>query len=217
MSPFKNTTYRDEIRWSEWLESMRKDVKCAFGILKGRFRILKTGVRLHAIKSVDMIWLTCCALHNMLLEIDGLDEPWDGRQINTSEWEGDLGELEPNDVPLAMRRVLNPAQIRKYDTTQIGLVNHNDEEEDDDRREAADGDEQDVAEALEMAEDNISIDDDFTGNVGGVGGVRVVRNLSLQFFRSKLVEHFNIMFRRGELNWPKRKGPQPSEYYDQFD
>jgi len=27
---------KDEMRWSKWLESMRKDVECAFGILKGR-------------------------------------------------------------------------------------------------------------------------------------------------------------------------------------
>ena len=26
----------DEIRWSKWLESMPKDVKCTFGIMKGR-------------------------------------------------------------------------------------------------------------------------------------------------------------------------------------
>ena len=31
--PFKNSNFRDEIRWSEWLESMRKDVKCAFEII----------------------------------------------------------------------------------------------------------------------------------------------------------------------------------------
>ena len=34
--PFKLTTNRSEIRFSEWLESMRKDVECAFGILKQR-------------------------------------------------------------------------------------------------------------------------------------------------------------------------------------
>ncbi|KAL3758310.1 hypothetical protein ACHAWU_004275 [Discostella pseudostelligera] len=45
--PFSNSSRYDEIRWSEWLESMRKDVECTFGILKGRFRILKTGIRLH--------------------------------------------------------------------------------------------------------------------------------------------------------------------------
>ena len=38
----------DEIRWSKWLESMRKDVECTFGIMKGRWRILSglPGVRL---------------------------------------------------------------------------------------------------------------------------------------------------------------------------
>ena len=99
---------------------MRKDVECAFGILKGRFRILKAGVRLHSIRSVDMVWLTCCALHNMLLEVDGLDEPWDGSKVPTSEWEGALGELEEEDVPVAMRRALCPAEIRQYDTSTIG-------------------------------------------------------------------------------------------------
>ena len=37
--PMKRTKYRHESRWSEWLESMRKDVKCTFGILKGHWRI----------------------------------------------------------------------------------------------------------------------------------------------------------------------------------
>jgi hypothetical protein len=71
--------------------------------MKGRWRILKTGVRLHKVQSVDIIWATCCALHNMLLEVDGLDEPWDGVPIPTSQWDGHLGELEEEDVPFAMR------------------------------------------------------------------------------------------------------------------
>ena len=61
----------DEIRWSKWLESMRKDVECTFGILKGGWCILKSGIRLQGVESVDKIWLSCCALHNWLLEIDG--------------------------------------------------------------------------------------------------------------------------------------------------
>ena len=56
---------------------MRKDVECTFGILKGRWRILKVGVSLYGNKrgldTVDNTWKTCCALHNMLLEEDGLD------------------------------------------------------------------------------------------------------------------------------------------------
>jgi hypothetical protein len=42
--PLTRSIERTEIRWSEWLESMRKDVECTFGILKGRFHILKTGI-----------------------------------------------------------------------------------------------------------------------------------------------------------------------------
>ena len=34
--PLKQTNFRNEIRFSEWIESMRKDVECTFGILKGR-------------------------------------------------------------------------------------------------------------------------------------------------------------------------------------
>jgi Plant transposon protein len=75
--PMKITTSRAEIRFSAWLESMRKDVECTFGILKGRWRILKTGIRLHGTENADKIWKTCCALHNMLLEVDGLDEKWE--------------------------------------------------------------------------------------------------------------------------------------------
>ena len=62
----KNTIFYEETRWSEWLESMRKDVECTFGILKGRWRILKAGVRLHGVDSCDKIWklfvrfIICC-------------------------------------------------------------------------------------------------------------------------------------------------------------
>ena len=62
--PFSVTSDMDEIRWSKWLESMRKDVECTFGILKGRWRILKLGIWLQGVESVDQILLMCCALHN---------------------------------------------------------------------------------------------------------------------------------------------------------
>ena len=45
--PFKDSSSRAEIRFSQWLESLRKDVECTFGILKNRWRILKTGIRMH--------------------------------------------------------------------------------------------------------------------------------------------------------------------------
>ena len=39
--PSGNGTTYEVIRFSEWLESIRKDVECTFGIMKGRFAILK--------------------------------------------------------------------------------------------------------------------------------------------------------------------------------
>ena len=83
--PIKNAVTYKSIRFSEWLESMRKDVECTFGILKGRFCILRYGIRLRSIKKCDEIWKTCCALHNRLLFIDGLHKHWD--QGMSSDWE----------------------------------------------------------------------------------------------------------------------------------
>ena len=34
--PFKDTPSEMEGRWSRWAESMREDVKCALGIMKGK-------------------------------------------------------------------------------------------------------------------------------------------------------------------------------------
>ena len=53
--PMKRTMYIIETRWSEWLESMRKDVEYIFGTLKGIFRMLKAGIRLHGVHVTDDI------------------------------------------------------------------------------------------------------------------------------------------------------------------
>lgn len=164
-------------------------LECTFGILKGRWRILKTGVRLHSTESVDRVWLTCCALHNWLLEIDGLDQPWDGVNATTSEWTGDLGELDPTDVPLALRRIMTPADIRSYDTSRVGGTATN-------------------ASAVVVSDDEDTNNDTETDGVAEE--VRKVRHLSLDFFRCKLVEHFNIKFDRNEIIWPKRSGKKPN-------
>jgi hypothetical protein len=93
--PFGVTNNTDEICWSKWLESMRKDVECTFGILKGRWRILKAGVQIHGVNSVDYIWFTCCALHNWLLEIDGLNVIWvDSVHTVVSDWDGEMAGFD---------------------------------------------------------------------------------------------------------------------------
>ncbi len=65
------TNKNDKTGWSKWIDMMRMDTECTFGKLKGRWRILESGVRLSSVVNVDKVWFTCCALQNWLLEIDG--------------------------------------------------------------------------------------------------------------------------------------------------
>ena len=74
--PFTYCTSIEIVRWSQWLESMRKDVECTIGIIKKRWTILSKGLQAHSIELADKVWTTCLALHNMLLEVDGYDEMW---------------------------------------------------------------------------------------------------------------------------------------------
>lgn len=68
---------RTAYKFNDWLESVRKDVECFFGILKKRFRILKNATNLHSVKSVHYLFVACCILHNMILSIDEENIDWD--------------------------------------------------------------------------------------------------------------------------------------------
>ena len=122
--PLKVSSDQREICWSQWIESICKDVECTFGILKGRWRILKTGIRLFGVESAYKIWMTCCALQNWFLEVNGLDKKWESGVL--SEWKGELGDLDDEDVehygqPFALQRLHPPAARWQYDTSSMGV------------------------------------------------------------------------------------------------
>ena len=73
--PDHHATDHDEVMFAEWLESMSKNMECAFGILKGRFRILKNAVRLKFEDDIEAFFRTCAVLHNILLQFDGFLNP----------------------------------------------------------------------------------------------------------------------------------------------
>ena len=70
--PLKFSSDKNKLRWTKRLESVRKDVECTFGILKKRFRVLKTPLTFMTASTVSHVMRTCCVLHNILLEHDGL-------------------------------------------------------------------------------------------------------------------------------------------------
>jgi hypothetical protein len=163
---------------------MLKDVECTFGIMKGRWRILKTGIIIYGTECAGKIWLTCCALHNWLLEVDGLNEPWDPNINNTSPWESSLGEFESNELPNAVVKALSPSEVRNYDMSGMGPG-------------------KDV-ETPGPGRGHISNLDNSV-----VVRARHVHNLSLKDFRAKLIEHFDIKYGRHEIVWPTYRGNIP--------
>jgi hypothetical protein len=123
--PFSMTNKIDETRWLKGIESMRNDIECTFGILKGRWRILKSGVRISSVVNIDKVWFTCCALHNWLLEIDRLNGQWRGG-VPLSDWEGELGGLDfdglPSSIPNTIARLSANLDPCNYDQSGMGPV-----------------------------------------------------------------------------------------------
>lgn len=182
--PIKTTDSVAELRFSQWVESLRKDVECTFGIMKGRFRILKAGIRLHGTEACNKVWHTCCALHNMMLQMDGLD--------SNDEWLTDLGNFTEEDieqaVPFAMQRLYNPLSMQAYDSSGMGVGTDRDDAVDDDEISFVD----ERPSHVQLA---TSIDSD---------GFRKVRCLSMEVFRKQLIQHFHILFTKNKLKWPQR-------------
>ena len=104
MEPSKYPTDPDDSSWSDWVESVRKDVECFFGVLKGRVRLLKLPTLFRKKEEIYNAFFTCCTLHNMLHKRDGLDQLEEGAQ-----WAGEDG--------LHDREVANPTA----DVSSIGV------------------------------------------------------------------------------------------------
>ena len=118
----------------------------------------------------------------MLLFVDGLDKSWDGQSMCASEYEGQFGDFEYDDFPLALQRLLSPEEIRAYDSSKK------------------------VTRAVaKVSERNVNDNENAPVRMDGT---RNVGSLSLNYFRDRLVEHFDIKFKAGQLQWPMSRGKQ---------
>ena len=63
MSPVQNRSAGSDVDiWSKFMESVRKDVECTFGILKQWFHVLKHNVQLQnkaVIHDIFIFYITC--------------------------------------------------------------------------------------------------------------------------------------------------------------
>jgi hypothetical protein len=186
--PMKTTAYMAELRWSKWVESLRKDVECAFGILKGRFRLLKSGVRCEKVTDVDKVFKTCVALHNWLLSYDGLDAEWNTGKKGT--WEGPDGILQHRNAIRIIARANSTKdamnRARGFDSSGMGLGN-------------------DGSMTLVSGIDRIALEDTSSQNNYELpDGTRLVRFMKMADFRDKLIAHFDIQWRRKQVCCPTR-------------
>jgi hypothetical protein len=60
IDPQHHHSSRPAVIFAEWLESIRKDVECTFGILKQRFRFLRNKIQYHDMKLITAAFRCCC-------------------------------------------------------------------------------------------------------------------------------------------------------------
>jgi hypothetical protein len=190
MPPMKDTCNRSELRFSQWLEALRKDVECTFGILKGRWRILKTGIRVYNTEASDNIWMTCCALHNLLLDVDGLSHKWE--EGVPSSYETDAGQFLDEDVPVAIRRLIDPTgieshRLHSFDSLRFGFRNCDNDDED----EIQNGNPNDIN---HLRQSQLPL----------VRSGTSVKAIEFHQFRAMLIDNFNVAVHENKLKWPKR-------------
>ena len=120
--------------------------------------------------------MTCCALHNMLFEIDGLATKWED-DIH-SDW-----QIMPDDdlnMRNAIHKLMNPSSPRVSGLSNIGCGND-----------------------IEISSDENDLNES-THHVPNTNGSNNVRDLSRSTLRNKLVRHFNIYFLQNKVIWSKR-------------
>ena len=140
----------------------------------------KDGCSCLGVDKVYEIWLTCCALHNWLLDIDGLSNKWnDG--VLVSDWDGELGQMDfdglRESIPISIAQLSTNLDPRNFDLSNmgpgedvVGEIYHGDRGEEED-----------------MDHDDL---------------MTPVNSTSLVYIRRQLVVHFLIMFARNLIKWP---------------
>jgi hypothetical protein len=104
--------------WSKALESVRKDVECTFGVMKGRFRILKLPFEFQSAQHIDYVFYTCAYLHNRILRYQSFGEVWQ----DDVDWVGQAGRFHP--ALCGLRQVVVRGRVISYDVREHSDYSH---------------------------------------------------------------------------------------------
>ena len=139
-------------------------------------------MRVHGIAAADDIWFTCCAFHNMLLDVDGLDKKW--KKGVKSTFERELGWHTTNDIetyaPKIFRRVNGGTNNRQLDLCPVG--------------------------GRPIAFEDIENIPDEEDEIEVKKKTCKILNMTNKNFRDKLVTSFHRRWASKDIEWPSRTG-----------
>jgi hypothetical protein len=108
---------QDEVRWSEFLESIRKDVECFFGILKNRFRYCLGPIETRDFSVIESAFKCCAMLHNMILDYDR------GFHEKCSVWENiDWETLDPDAPDDLIEEMLHESREQRMQESVVPFL-----------------------------------------------------------------------------------------------
>ena len=114
-----------------------------------------------------------------------------------SPWEGELGEFDAEDLELIPEHIRNRLELYNLSSDDIAEQDH------DNSSDEHDDEEYNTNMALLQ-----TVEEPMLPATSG-GPVRIVRKLTHDQFRSRLVDHFDILFKKNEIKWPRRFGSRP--------
>ena len=134
--PLKQSSDKKECLHSRWLESVRKDVECAFGVLKVMFRCLKLPSRFQNLTVTENIFITCCILRNMLMddELEQREEQLSGvfcEEEDLINWIRQSKHYRSDSVSYQFGRVLRRSETTT-DLSSTGDVGIREDDDDND-------------------------------------------------------------------------------------
>lgn len=113
--PYKNPSDKEEQMFSFHLASVRKDIECVFGILRVRWRILRSPMLYHKRAMVDNAFIAACILHNMLVDLK------DDLYTNYDEVEDPDERLLGRRARVPNRRYMDGADEGVRDRLNVGV------------------------------------------------------------------------------------------------